>query len=385
MAKVTPVENRLSIGSTLLNLVCSDDPTCGMVRGKYHWMAGHSSSGKTFLSLTAFAEAAKNPHWDDVDLVFDDVEGGAMMDFPRFFGQKMADRVMPPSGNWDEPGFSTHLEHVYSYLTERIENKKKWKGKPFLYLLDSHDAVTTLYAEKKWKELKREADGGKAAKGDFGDGKAAINSRQMRLLISDLERTGNTVMFLSQTRDNVNAGMFESPDKISGGHALKFYALWQMMSKRGATITRTINGTKREIGMISRVKVSKNRLTGKEWTVDMPIYHSYGIDDIGACVDLLLREKHWDIGADAKKKAGKESPARKRAVTKSGDDGDEKKMKITDTSFVNAPDFKFSGTRRELIRKIEADRLQLDLIDITTDVWHDLVAKLDVGRPCRFE
>jgi RecA/RadA recombinase len=350
---VIPKEDYLSTGSTLLNLACSGKPDCGLAKGKYFWMAGSSASGKTFLTLTCFAEACKNPNWDDYDLIFDDVEGGALMDFDFYFGSKMAERIQPPRSDEEDgsPIYSEIAEDFYYNLDDRLSAVEKGDAPPFLYLLDSMDALSSKYEQEKFDENKKARRSGKEAKGDYGDGKAKINSRWIRGIVARLRDTKSSLIVLSQVRDNIDGGMFDPRDITSGGRALKFYATWQLWSKPGSKITTSVNGTDRQIGVNCRIAVKKNRLSGKEWTIELPIYHSYGIDDLGSCVDFLIKEKRWK----------------------------------KDRLLVVAPDFDFEGNRYGLIKKIEDENLEFDLKDLVAEVWNEIEAKCRLERKPRYE
>ena len=71
--RVINSECAVSTGSTLLNLACSDHPRIGFLMGGYYYLVGDSASGKTFLSLTCFAEACINPAFDNYRLIFDGI------------------------------------------------------------------------------------------------------------------------------------------------------------------------------------------------------------------------------------------------------------------------------------------------------------------------
>lgn len=345
-------EDYLSTGSTLLNLACSGMPDCGLAKGLYFWMVGDSSSGKTFLMLTCLAEAARNPNWNSYDLVFDDVEGGALMDLEKFFGKKMASRVQPPRRDKDGlPVYSDSAEDFYFGLDERLDAVEAGKAKPFLYLLDSMDALTTKYEGAKFDEKKKADREGKKAAGEYGDGKAKINSTWIRTVVRRLRDTRCTLIILSQTRDNIGGGLFDPKSTSAGGRALKFYATWQLWSSPGETLTKIVNGQKRQLGMTSRIRIKKNRLTGKEWDVEVPIYHSYGIDDVGSCIDFLVKEKAWSEASGVLK----------------------------------APIFDFSGKRETLIKKIETEGLHRDLIEEVSDVWRSIEEACQVSRKPRYE
>jgi len=76
----------------LLNLACTGNPNGGFFKGHYFQIVGDSTSGKTFLSLTCLAEANINKHFEDYRFIFDDGEGGALMDLTKFFGAGVADK-----------------------------------------------------------------------------------------------------------------------------------------------------------------------------------------------------------------------------------------------------------------------------------------------------
>src|SRR6266568_200674 len=90
-------EGALSSGSTLLNLACTGYPDLGFLKGGYYYLVGDSISGKTWLSMSCFAEACRNKAFHNYRLVFDDVEGGALMDVEHYFGREVALRMEPPA------------------------------------------------------------------------------------------------------------------------------------------------------------------------------------------------------------------------------------------------------------------------------------------------
>jgi RecA/RadA recombinase len=338
----------LSTGSTLLNLACTGKSRGGFIKGKYFFVVGDSSSGKTFLTLTCMAEAAINKSFDGYRFIYDDVEGGALMDFERFFGKEMASRVEPPARGADgEPVYSETIEDMYFGLHDAIED-----GRPFIWVEDSMDALSSKYEGKKFDEKKKEARGGKKAKGDYGDGKAAINSRFLRKILSGLRDTGSILILIGQTRDNIDAGLFEPKKTRSGGWALKFYSCLEMWSSVRGKLTREVRGKKRQIGINAAVKVKKNRLTGKDREIVMPIYWSMGIDDLGSCVDYLIDEGHW-------KTKGK-------------------------TGIVLATDFDMEHRRDRLIHEIEEQGLERDLRELVGVVWEEVERACEVKRKPRY-
>lgn len=344
----------LSSGSTLLNLAASGRPDGAFAKGKYFWMVGDSSSGKTFLTMTSFAEASINPNFDKYDLIFNNAEDGALMDIRKYFGSKLAQRLKAPEYNAKgEPVYSRTTEEFWYHIDDRLTLVEKKKAPPFIELLDSMDALSTKYEGEKFQQQKKALRSKTAAPGDYGDGKAKLNSKNLRTLIPRLRDTGCILIILSQTRDVLDAGMFEEDKTHAGGHALKFYATWQLWSSIGRTLKKEINGTDRQIGIVSNVRIKKNRLTGKQWSVKIPIYWSTGIDDIGSQIDFLFDEKHF---------------ANEEGSTK-----------------LNIPDLGFVGRRSQLIKHIEEKGLEKDLQEITAEVWKNIEKQCEVERKPRYE
>lgn len=340
---------KLSTGSTMLNLACTGDAYAGYLSGHYYYLVGDSKSGKTFLSLTCLAEAASNPEWDSHRFIFDNVEDGALMDIQKFFGSKVADRIEPPAIDAEgEPSPSRTIEEFYFNLDDALKDDR-----PFIYVLDSMDSLSSDYEGDKFVEHKRAFKKGTEAPGSYGDGKAKINSSGIRIALRKIKEKNSILIVISQTRDNLGFG-FETKTR-SGGRALRFYATIEMWSSCGKSIEKTAMGKTRKIGAWSDIEVKKNRVSGRERKVSIPIYPAFGMDDIGSCVGFLLAENHWEKAKG--KGAGK----------------------------IEVPEFGFSGTEAALIKKIEEDGLEQDLRDIVQDVWNEIEAACDPGRKPRYE
>ncbi len=343
----------LSTGSTLLNLALTSKPNCGFVKGKYHFIVGDSTSGKTFLSLTCLAEAANNPQFKKYRFIYDNAEGGALMDIEKFFGSKVAARMQPPERAFAQSGpeaaiYSTTIEEFYYHIDDAIK-----KEKPFIYILDSMDSLSSKDEESKFKQQKDASRKGKIVAGSYGDGKAKKNSAGIRQLLGPLNKSGSILIIINQTRDNIGFG-FEKKTR-SGGHALRFYATWEIWSSVVGKITKTVQEKKRQLGVTCRIKIKKNRITGRERSVDIPIYHSFGIDDIGSCIDFLIDEKHW------------------------------KKKKTKKAKGYYAKEFSFIGSKESLVKYIEEKEMEVDLRDLVGEVWNNIEKACTVKRKKRYE
>ena len=348
--RVTDTPSRddfISTGSTLLNLACTGNWSRGFQKGYYYFLVGDSSSGKTFLTLTCLAEAARKKSFEGYRFIYDNSEGGAHMGIQHFFGSGVAERLEPPKEEDGEPIYSSTIEEFYYHLDDALGQET-----PFIYILDSMDSLSSAYEHEKFEEHKTAHQKNKQTAGSYGDGKAKINSSNIRRILTPLKESGSILIVINQTRDNLGFG-FEKKTR-SGGHALKFYATIEMWSSVKGRIKKTVKGKPRQIGTNCAVTVKKNRFTGRERTINLPIYFSYGIDDVGACVDFLVDEKHW---------------------TKKG-------SKISVPEFASGFE---SATRDKVIAHIEETKQQKKLRRIVQAVWNEIDEGCSLKREPRYD
>lgn len=334
----------VSTGSTVLNLACTGKPTRGFAKGHYYFIVGDSISGKTFLSLTCLAEASINSNFDKYRFIYDNAEDGAMMDVKKFFGIGVWKRMEPPSRK--KPFFSETVEDFYFHLDDAVKD-----GRPFIYILDSMDSISSRAEQSKFDKTKRAVRADKDTPGSMVDGKAKVNSGMLRQFIRPLGRSGSILIIINQTRDNLGFG-FKKKTR-SGGHALRFYATIEMWSSVKSKIKKTVRGKPRQLGTLCKIKIKKNRIQGKERTIYIPIYHSFGIDDIGSCVDYLLEEGHWKAIGKSKK--------------------------------IEAEDFDITLKREALIQYIEEEGLEKDLRLLVSEVWDEIEEACKIKRKRRYE
>jgi len=328
-------------GSTLLNLCLSDTADGGYALGTMVNLIGDSSSGKTFLALSCFAEAARDPRFKNYRFIFDDVEAANAFDIDYLFGPKVAARLEAPKADTENPASDT-VQEFNDNVFRAVED-----GRPFIYILDSLDALTTEDEIDKSEEQRKARETGKEVKGSYGMSKAKGMSELFRQLIRAIKRSNGLLIVVSQTRDNVDP-MSYSKKTRSGGKALKFYATHELWVAVGTTHKKR----DRIIGVNGEVKVSKNKITGKRRECTLPIFYDYGIDDISACIDWLVEEGFW------------------------------KKTKLT----INATeDIGIDGTKEKLIRYIEENTLQEKLRGIVGDAWHEIERDLKLNRKPKYE
>lgn len=360
LAKKKPVKvpekcDGLSIGFDPLNLACSGHPDWAITKGDMVLWVGSSGSAKTFITLTALAEAAVNPSFKKHRLLFRNPEKGARMNFKHYFGP-LAERIKPLGDDR-----SVVLEEFYDDLGDELR-----KG-PCVCLLDSMDALVPRAFYKKAKQTRNAAKQGEEVKGSYGTEKAKINSDRLRDVPALLAKHGSILIIISQSRDKIGFGSQFDPETRGGGRALKFFASLELWTSVKGFIKKKAPGRDKtlEIGIVCRVKVKKNRIQGKEGrVVNVPILHGHGIDNIGGTADWLVEWKHWK--------------------SKGEDEGDGKGNKEVIPSRIVAPELDFSGSRDKLVSLIEAGKRQGELRNLLTRVWNEIEESCAVKREKRY-
>lgn len=331
-------------GATMLNLACADNVDGGWGVGKIVNLIGDSSSGKTMLAFTMFADMARMKKFDDYRFIYDDVEQALEFNVDNLFGKKVASRIEAPA--YDEDGQAVHSDLVqdfFAYIQKAIN-----KGKPFIYVLDSFDALTSKEEVKKVDETLKAHLRGTKTEGSYNVDKPKAASQILRSVKSKIKDTGSLIIVISQTRDNIGFG-FEKKTR-SGGKALKFYSsheIWLAMVGQ-------IMSKKRVIGNNVNAKITKNKITGKRRVVSFPIYYDYGVDSIASEIDFLIEEGYW---------RGKGEKVKK----------------------IKVPEFNFEGSRRALIKKIEEEGLEQRLREITGKAWMEIEESLKLKRKAKYD
>jgi RecA/RadA recombinase len=336
----------LSTGSTLLNLACTGSGNGGFVSGKFYLFVGDASAGKTFLAMTCLAEACLDPDFSQHRLIYDNIEDGCLLNIKELFNEDLESRIEPPRLVDGEPIYSTTVEDFYFHLDDAVES-----GRPFIYVLDSMDALTSEADAEKFKKLKKASRSNTEVAGSYGMDKAKRNSEGLRRAVSSLRGTKSILIVLCQTRDNVGFGFAEKTR--AGGRALKFYATVEIWAAIRKTIKKYIRGKNRQVGVKVLWKVKKNRITGLLHEVEFDIYPSFGVDDVGSCVDYLVSEGHW------KSKGSK-----------------------IDASDIGPG---FCVSREKLIAEIESYELIDRVRGLVCDCWNDIQAEGGVKRQNRYK
>lgn len=342
-------------GSTLLNLALSDDPYGGFVLGTMANIIGDSQAGKTFLLWSCFAEVTYNEKFDDHELNYDEPESAFAFNVPKLFGAKVEDRV-------NRDTVSESVEEFHDNVIEKLNN-----GETFIYGLDSLDAIAPE------DEIERDI-----RKGTFGAGKPKLMSEMFRKITTKIKNTNSLLFVISQTRDNIGV-MFGDKRTRSGGRALKFFSTHELW----LAVKEHIKVKDRNVGTYVRVKISKNKITGKERIVEFPIYYDYGIDDITSCIDFLMQEKFWAKGSEEKKKAVQRKGSAVRAAMSGDEEKKKKERGLIDTkgSFGKEP-IQFENLRLMIAENPEKKK---KLVEVVTKAWREIEASLATSLPPKYK
>lgn len=350
--KVISPSNYIDTGSTLLNLALSDNVRGGFLIGRVHNLVGDSSSGKTFVALTSLACTATTNK--STKLVFDDAESADSFNKEHLFGSTIAKKIQSPYRYAKKKSSKTKtkvydrshtLEEFELHIFTTLNDSKK-----FYYVLDSFDSISDK-AELEVAQKNRDAiEKDKDTKGSYGMSKQRGMSSLLRRLVGHLAQAHSTLLIISQTRANISPMSF-APKTRSGGKALKFYSTTEIWMVEAGKITKTVNGKTVAIGINAKAKITKNKVTGKYREVTFPIYYSYGIDDIGSCVDYLVAMKTWKKSSNS----------------------------------ILVPKWKFKGTREKLITYIETNDKYEALRDVVQKTWDGFEDKVSIKRKPRFQ
>ncbi|MCK5235405.1 MAG: hypothetical protein KAR06_00355 [Deltaproteobacteria bacterium] len=256
----------VSSGCELLNCALGG----GWPLGRVVNIVGDRSSGKTLLAIEACANFVKD--FPEGGIEYHEAEAA----FDKRYAQALG---MPVDKIEFTEGSDGTVEGLFESLRDRCEKQQKSGNKPFLYIIDSLDALSDR------SEKDRDIDAG-----TFGGNKAKKMSELFRRLIVDLENSNILLVVVSQVRDNIGV-TFGAKHTRSGGKALDFYAsivLW--LSEKGK-IKKTIRGVERPVGIQVKAHCKKNKVSLPYRECEFPIIFGYGVDDLIANLDWLIKVK----------------------------------------------------------------------------------------------
>ena len=350
----------LSAGVSPINLSLTGDPNKGFCKGHIYRFMGRPSSGKTFIAHTILACAASNPEYSKHQLIYDDVELGALMNVRKFFGEQLAKRLVAPAYDANKrPIYSRYLSDFYRRLLLRLN-----ANKPVVWVEDSMDSLQppVISTDKSGKV--------KTAATKMGDGKAKYNSQFLPKVLDKTESTQSIIILLHQVRSGMGQSWGDD-EVVSGGIAPEHYSTVDIHLKRLSKITKTVKGKPYTVGSRVQATIRKNRVSGVDRSCEYIFLYDYGIDDISTCIYYLLSTKHW-----------KEHEKKSDAVVEDEEYTFEGSRRLPKN--VIAPEFDYRGTVEGLIAKVEEEGLYHKLQSLMAKVWKEIEDSLKTKREPRF-
>lgn len=254
----------------------------GYVLGRMSNVIGDKSTGKTLLAI----EACGNFSRSYADGVVRYVEAEAAFDK----GYAAALGLDVDAIEWADMGADRTVEWVHDDILATI---KRLNGRPCIYVVDSLDALSDR------EELKREI-----SDNTYGAAKAKKLGEMFRRLVGEIEKSRLLLLIVSQIRDKIGVTFGETKMR-AGGHAMDFYATHCLWLANLGQLKKTRNKIERSVGVDIRAKCKKNKVGLPFRECDFPILFGYGVDDLTANVEWLV-------------KAGRESVLDDLGLTKTG-------------------------------------------------------------------
>lgn len=347
-----PKKDLISTGSTLLNLALSDYPYGGYRPGRLVHIIGDTTTYKTGLLLSMFAEAANDSRFDDYELLIVEPESGFEFDIEKMFGSKLYKRLKFLPEDRTKP---CTIQDWYNIVFDYIVKRKK----QCIIGLDSFDALTTEEEIEDGKKGDLDSEGWKKK-----SAKATASSTALRQIVNVMSGTQSLMVVISQTRANLGV-TFGPQTTCTGGNAWKFYSTQAIVLSHLEKITKRVRGDEEEIGAYIKVKVKKNRVTGKKRKVKLPILDALGVDDIRSMIEWMIEKGFWETKKDEGEKKSKVKDVMKMVIDTCGD-------------FID-------GKIPEIIEYIETNNLEDNLKKIVWSCWKEIEEELDPKRKPRYE
>ncbi len=270
--ELPPVNNYLSTGCTILDLAISNRIPGGFPVGRISHVYGTESSAKSVIACEPIGSAQRQggKGW------YIDSEG--TFDFERahsLFGIDCESLNYVSAENMKD---DLTIEYLFDTIIPDAEKEALQIGKPCIVSIDSLSAIPS----------KPEIDEGISDK-TYGTTRAKALSKGFRKHIWNLNKSGLSLIFIDQIRQNVGV-VFGKQYTFSGGEALKFYASCRV---RLSVIKKFKNKFNRIIGVEVEFEVDKNKIAPPFRHGSFYLVFDYGIDDIWTNF-VWLRENDMD-------------------------------------------------------------------------------------------
>lgn len=269
-------------GCTLLDVMIGGGVAEGSPAGRIIHYMGESASGKTFFACECIA-AAHRQYKEKFHWFYDDAERG--YSFEGNSRKLWGIDVRKP-----DDIRSTTVEELFYNVRKFLKGLKD--DELGIYVVDSLDALGNDDLNEVAEERMKAGDKGqKYDKGSYGMSAQKFLSQEFfRKIAAELEEKNSLLIFLSQYRDNVNAGPYGEKRRVSGGSALKFYCDTEIALKTKEKFMKN----SLHYGSCVEVELKKSKTDRPDRKALINILFDYGIDDISTNIDFI-----YDLKSDA--------------------------------------------------------------------------------------
>lgn len=243
----------------------------GWAEGKVINVVGDKAVGKTLIAIEAGANFIKK--YPKGKIRYRESEATFDPSYAASVGLPTDSVDFGPDGPATE--WQT-FDDVYEDLERTLEKDRKDKGPGSLYIIDSLDALTTRAA------LER-----KVGEDTYGLEKQKMLGQMLQEQTHSYKATNTTVLFISQTREIINAMPFGKKYRRVCGKVLDFYCSQILWLSHMGKIRQTIRGIKIDTGIEVKALSEKNKVGAATGDCEFSIRFKYGIDDLWASLAFL--------------------------------------------------------------------------------------------------
>lgn len=249
------VDHWVSTGSTVLDLMISNQEDGGLPTGKIATFYGASGSGKTLIANHVLADCQQMGGLS----VMIDTEAAADFDFMKTIG-------LDPDGEFLYVQ-ENRLERIFDYIETVISKVKEADNdRPVVVVVDS---IAGAVPENEY-----EGDYGKEG---YNTDKAIVLSQAMRKITGLVNRENVLLLFTNQVRTDPGV-MYGDPTTTPGGKAVKFHSSIRVKMRKA----KKIKESGEIVGAEIRPYVTKNRLAPPYRDTSFDLYYNSGIEDFGS-------------------------------------------------------------------------------------------------------
>jgi recombination protein RecA len=226
---------RITTGLPELDAIIGGGIPCGRLVELY----GVESSGKTSLAMQIASNFEKVAYINMEDFIEDSRL--------QMFGIEKGKFIIHDNLKYGEDAYDVMIKYAQV-------------GIPLIIL----DSVPNLIP----KAIFEEKDPEKQSRADI----ARLNSRLLPRLIAPAEKSGTTIIFINQARDNLAGMMYGDPVSTMGGHMLKHLASLRIKMSR----KQWVKVSDETMGQISKVIIKKSKVSPPYGNAELPFIFEHG-------------------------------------------------------------------------------------------------------------